>query len=396
MPLDRFFAELRDALADDPEGAQQPAALDNGHPPHGAATHEVPESLAGRLRVMQTGAGLIGQAPTFVKAIAQLPAIAQSEATVLISGETGTGKELAARAIHHSSARAPFPFVALNCGSFPESLMEDELFGHERGAFTDARDQRLGLIAQAERGTLFLDEVGTLTERAQVALLRVLQDKRFRALGSSREQQANVRFVAATNAPLGELVQNGSFRTDVYYRLSVFSIGLPPLRDRTDDILPLARHFLRTYTPPNKPALELSPAAADALLTWSWPGNVRELENAMIRAAHVCETSVVEAEDLGLAQSATNGKPLSNGHTFKALKKLAIERFEREYLSRLMSEQHGNVTRAALVSGKDRRDLGRLLKKHRIDPKGFSPRHAHSTDPGGESPPSRAGTHPAS
>src|SRR6266513_111169 len=308
---DRFFAELRDALADDPEGAQQPAALDNGHPPHGAATHEVPESLAGRLRVMQTGAGLIGQAPTFVKAIAQLPAIAQSEATVLISGETGTGKELAARAIHHSSARAPFPFVALNCGSFPESLMEDELFGHERGAFTDARDQRLGLIAQAERGTLFLDEVGTLTERARVALL------------------------------------------------------------------PLASHFLHTYAPPNKPALELSPAAADALLTWSWPGNVRELENAMIRAAHVCETSVVEAEDLGLAQSATNAKPLSNGHTFKALKKLAIERFEREYLSRLMSEQHGNVTRAALVSGKDRRDLGRLLKKHRIDPKGFSPRHAH-------------------
>jgi two-component system, NtrC family, response regulator GlrR len=376
MPLDRFLVDLLDAVVDQRDG-------------------EIPESLVSRLRVTQAGAKLIGQATNFVKAIAQLPAIAQSEATVLISGETGTGKELVARAIHSSSARAPSPFVALNCGSLPESLMEDELFGHERGAFTDARDQRLGLIAQAERGTLFLDEVGTLTERAQVALLRVLQDKRFRALGSSREQQANVRFVAATNAPLSELVQHGRFRADLYYRLSVFSIALPPLRDRADDILPLARHFLHEYAAANKPAMEISPAAAEALLTSSWPGNVRELENAMIRAAHVCERSVVEAEDLGLAPSATNAKPLSNGHTFKALKRLAIEKFEREYLSRLMSEQHGNVTRAAVVAGKDRRDLGRLLKKYRIDPTDFSCHNA-SSHPGGEAPPSRVGTPPAS
>ena len=377
MPLDRFLVV---------------AAANNGHSPHGPAMHEIPESLVRRLRVAQAGAKLIGQATNFVKAIAQLPAIAQSEATVLISGETGTGKELVARAIHSSSAGAASPFVALNCGSVPESLMEDELFGHERGAFTDARDQRLGLIAQAERGTLFLDEVGTLTERAQVALLRVLQDKRFRALGSSREQQANVRFVAATNAPLSELVQNGRFRADLYYRLSVFSIALPPLRDRADDILPLARHFLHEYAAANKPAMEISPAAAEALLTSSWPGNVRELENAMIRAVHVCETNVIEVDDLGLASSA---RPPSNGYTFKALKKLAVEKFEREYLSRLMSEQHGNVTRAVLVAGKDRRDLGRLLKKYRIDPTDFSCHNA-SSHPGGEAPPSRVGTPPAS
>jgi len=207
------------------------------------------ENLINRLRDKQTLAKLIGEAPVFLKAIAQLPSVARSEATVLITGETGTGKELVARAIHYLSARVAFPFVPLNCGSLPETLLEDELFGHERGAFTDARTPRRGLITQAERGTLFLDEVDTLAAKAQVALLRVLQDKMFRTLGSSREQEADVRIVAATNAPLDQLVRAGGFRVDLYYRLRVFSINLPPLRDRKKDILSLSRHFLEKHTP---------------------------------------------------------------------------------------------------------------------------------------------------
>src|SRR5262245_59542805 len=198
------------------------------------------ESLIHRLRDAQVFAKLVGQAPAFIKAIQWLPAIAKDEAAVLIDGETGTGKELVARAIHYLSERAPFPFVPVNCGALPDTLLEDELFGHERGAFTDAHMRRSGLIAQAEKGTLFLDEVDTLTLKAQVALLRVLQDKKFRLLGSRGEQEANVRVVAATNAPLDELVQNGGFRADLYYWLCVFSIKLPPMRNRKDDNILLA------------------------------------------------------------------------------------------------------------------------------------------------------------
>src|SRR5215472_4396066 len=202
------------------------------------------ETLIQHLRDSQALAKLVGEAPAFAKAIKQLPAVAKSGATALITGETGTGKELVARAIHYLSARTSQPFVAVNCGSLPDTLLEDELFGHERGAFTGAHVRRDGLIAQAEKGTLFLDEVDTLPAKAQIDLLRVLQDKRFRTIGSSVEHKADVRIVAATNAPLELLVQSGGFRADLYYRLSVFPIFLPVLRDRREDIPALAAHFL--------------------------------------------------------------------------------------------------------------------------------------------------------
>jgi two-component system, NtrC family, response regulator GlrR len=337
----------------------------------------VNERLIQQLRQAQGLRTLIGQAPVFRRAIAQIPAIARSDATVLICGETGTGKELVARAIHYLSPRAAYPFIAVNCGALPDTLLEDELFGHERGAFTDARLRQTGLIAQAEKGTLFLDEVGTLTARAQSALLRVVQDKTFRMLGSRREERVDVRFVAATNASLGKMVEAGTFRGDLYYRLRVFAISLPPLHDRREDVSLLAVHFLTRYAPADRPDLQFSPAASAALLTCDWPGNIRELEHAILRAAQVCRTNVIEVEDLGLPPPSPHATPSvslapSAVSSFKFLKRLSVETFERDYLSRLLATCHGNVTRAAHIAGKDRREFGRLLKKHHLDPKAFA------------------------
>src|SRR5262245_56453361 len=190
------------------------------------------ERIVRRLRGLQGLGRLVGDSRPFRDAVRVLPAIAQSDGAVLIAGETGTGKELVARAIHYLSDRAPHPFVAINCGALTDTLLQDELFGHERGAFTDARQRRVGLLEHAHGGTLFLDEVDTLSGRAQVVLLRVLQDKRFRPLGSSEERHVDVRFLAATNVPLLDLVERRQFRDDLYYRLSVFAVSLPPLRER--------------------------------------------------------------------------------------------------------------------------------------------------------------------
>ncbi len=319
---------------------------------------------------------LVGSAPIFLRAIDPIPAAAQSEAAVLISGETGTGKELVAHAIHYLSVRAALPFVAVNCGSFSDPLLEDALFGHERGAFTGAEKRKQGLVAAADKGTLFLDEVDALSAKAQVDLLRVVQDKKFRPLGSSVEQQVNVRIVAATNTRLDQLLASGGFRLDLYYRLCVFSIQLPALRERKEDILALASHFLRKHAPPEKGPLKLSRLARAALLAWEWPGNVRELESAIIRSIYLCRFGTVEPEDLrlpvdGTTAAGTTAEELSLLRPFQAMKREVIEAFEKNYLHRLMSQHAGNVTQAARAAGKERRELGKLLKKYRLDPKAF-------------------------
>jgi len=331
-------------------------------------------SLIRKLRQTEGLTPLIGEAPIFLSAIAQLSAAAPSDATVLISGETGTGKELVARAIHYLSPRVAFPFVAVNCGGLTDTLLGDELFGHEPGAFTDARGRRPGLLGQAQRGTVFLDEVEALTAQGQVMLLRVLEDKRFRPLGSTQEQHADVRFLAATNAALEPRVQAGTFRADLFYRLSVFSVHLPPLRNRKGDIVALAAHFLQKHAVAQQSPALLSEAARAALLTFDWPGNVRELENAIIRGIRVSQTGLIDVEDLGLPGTTASPSALvpSTPRPFAALKRIAVHAFEREYLVRLMNDQHGNVTRAAQAAGKDRRELGRLLKKHDLDPKSFA------------------------
>ena len=324
-----------------------------------------------RRRDLSLDAHIVGQAPAFVRAIEKLPAVARSGAPVFVFGESGTGKELVARAIHYLSDRAPFAFVAVNCGSFPDALLESEFFGHERGAFTNAYSQREGLIAQADGGTLFLDELDHLPIKAQVDLLRVLQDKRFRALGAVAERESNVRFVAASNSSIGPLIESGAFRADLFYRLCVFTIRLPALRGRREDILPLAAHFLKKHCPPSRTPPRLGPGAADALVSYHWPGNIRELENAIIRGIYLGQSDEIAIEDLGLGASAGRDVEADYACSFKAAKQQAVNAFERAYLHRLMAEHRGNITNAARAARKDRRDLGKLLKRHRVNPKQF-------------------------
>ena len=219
---------------------------------------------------------------------------------------------------------------------------------------------------------MFLDEIEALTGHGQVMLLRVLQDQTFRPLGSREERRVNVRFIAATNAELSPRIAHASFRADLYYRLCVFRIELPPLRERREDILPLAAHFLRKHGTAERARVDFSAAARRALLAFDWPGNVRELENAVIRALWTCRSDVIEAGDLALPGTGASDSPCPAGPaSYRALKRLALDAFEWEYLNRMMREHRGNVTRAARAAGKDRRELGKLLKKHRLDPKVF-------------------------
>jgi two-component system, NtrC family, response regulator GlrR len=329
---------------------------------------DVAEAVALQCFASEVAARFVGVTEAFRRIVAKLPGLARSPETVLITGETGTGKELVARALHHLGPRAAGPFVPVNCASLPESLLESELFGHEAGAFTGARARRRGLIAQAEGGTLLLDEIDALPSRAQAALLRLIQENTFRSLGGTREERVHVRFVAATNAPIRRLVDEGRFRADLYYRLCVLYVHLPALRERRDDIAALAAHFLEKHSPLGGPPRRLTPDACAALLAHDWPGNVRELQNAIIRAVQGTDGEVIGAADLGLPVPATRERDDDRARTgrFNELKRLAIETFEREYLTRLIDEHHGNVTRAARTAGKDRRELGRLLKKYQL------------------------------
>jgi DNA-binding NtrC family response regulator len=326
------------------------------------------ENANHRPRSSDALAKLVGNAPAFLDVVNQIPIVARSDAAVLISGETGTGKELVARAVHYTSARAGFPFVAVNCGSLVDTLLEDELFGHERGAFTGAVYRKAGVLAEANGGTLFLDEVDALSPKAQVDLLRVIQEKKFRVIGG-KDHEANVRIVAAANARFDEVLHDGTFRVDLYYRLCVFSFHLPPLRERRQDIVLLAKHFIEKHAPADKPGLTLSPGAAAGLLAWDWPGNVRELENAIIRGIHFSASGAIEFTDLRvpLVTAASADAP----GAFQTRKREVIERFERDYLIRLMWEHGGNVTLAAAAASKERREFGKLLKKYELDAKTF-------------------------
>jgi len=313
-------------------------------------------------------AGLVGNAPTFREAISRLPDIARSDLPVLITGETGTGKELVARAIHEMSDRVSHPFIPINCGRLPDALLEDEFFGYERWAFTGARTPRRGLIAEAENGTLLLDEIDSLTSRGQVALLRVLQDRNVRRVGANTKQRVDVRFVCATNASIAALVDRGQFRPDLYHRLAVFSVSLPPLRERGEDIPLLARHFLIKHGPSAEPACVLTSEAEAALLAHSWPGNVRELEFAVIRGITYSRRrgGPIEPFDLGLS-TATPARQLS----YKETKRLSVEYWEHGYLVDLMRRHAGNVSAAARGAGMARRVLQRMLGRHGIDPRIF-------------------------
>jgi DNA-binding NtrC family response regulator len=281
-------------------------------------------------------------------------------------GETGTGKELLARAIHYMSKRAAQAFVAVNCGALPDLLFENELFGHVKGAYTDAARDQPGLLNLASKGTLFLDEVDTLSASAQIKFLRVLQDHEYRPLGSPHTVVANIRVVAATNADLRQSVAQKSFREDLFHRLNVISLTIPPLRERRADIPMLAEHFLRKFTRQHgRTIVAIRPNAMLKLTRYDWPGNARELEGVMERAVILSTESVLEADDVDLP---ILGPELADrAATFQNAKREAIRAFESTYLSAMLAAHGGNVTRAARAAGKERRAFQRLLHKHALD-----------------------------
>lgn len=305
---------------------------------------------------------LVGESPRFLREIEKIPAIAESQAPVLLLGETGTGKELCAHAIHGLSPRRDGPFIPVDCAAMPEQLLENELFGHVHGAFTDAHIDQKGLAALAAGGTLFLDEIDSLTLTAQSKLLRFIETGNYRPLGSQRYEAADVRPIAATNRDLEECTRSGAFRRDLFFRLNVLPLELPPLRARREDITLLASHFLKcigvTYEK------KLTPSALNALRNYDWPGNVRELYNVVRRAVALSGASPILPVHLGLNGARTSS---CGDGAFQIARQQAIANFERQYVQELLRRHHGNVTRAAVEAKKDRRVFGRLIKKYQIN-----------------------------
>jgi len=325
---------------------------------------------------------IIGRSNAMLDLFKMIETIAKTNSTVLITGESGTGKDLVARAVHYNSLRREHPFVALNCGGLPETLLESELFGHMRGAFTGADSNKKGLVEVAERGTIFLDEIGEMNHAMQVKLLRVLQDRRFRRLGGTEEVQADIRVIAATNQDLQKMVSEGRFREDLYYRINVIQVHLPPLRDRREDVPLLAEHFLNKYAQGvDKPVRGISRETQELLAAYGWPGNVRELENVIERAVALEQTALVLPESLPMQvrtsagmstqsaqpssarQDAGRGLPdISEGFDLEALG----EDFYRHYIALALEKSGGVQSRAAEMLGMTFRSFRYYAKKFNL------------------------------
>jgi len=324
------------------------------------------EAVSERLAQKLALASLIGEDPSFLETVSKIPLVARVESPVLILGETGTGKELCARAIHHLSGRRRGPFIPVDCSALPDHLLENELFGHARGAFTDAHRDQGGLVAMADRGTLFLDEIDSLAPGSQGKLLRLLQERTYKPLGADRFARADIRIIAATNRDLDDLVRRKAFRSDLYFRLNVLTLTLPPLRERRHDIALLARRFVqRLAAEAGVEPKSLTPESLGVLSRASWPGNVRELANVIQRAIVFCQGPVIRPEHLGLPIEHQQKDEAAFG--FRAARARALEMFERGYVESLLRKHDGNVTQSAREAGQDRRTFGRLIKKYRID-----------------------------
>jgi DNA-binding NtrC family response regulator len=308
---------------------------------------------------------LIGRNAAFLAEVNKIPLVARCDANVLISGETGTGKEIFARSIHYLSRRAPKPFIAVSCGAIPADLFENELFGHERGAFTGAMTMSTGLIQEAEGGTLFLDDVDCIPLGAQTKVLRFIQEKEFRPLGAARAQHSDTRIIASTNTDLAEAVSQDAFRRDLFYRLNVLPITLPPLRDRVEDIPLLARHFLDKYGEElDREVKDISSRASRRLMSYDWPGNVRELEIVIQRAIVFSRQASIDVEDICLPER----EACTAAKSFKEAKFHAVTQFEKKYIQDLLSIHRGNISQSAKAAHKNRRAFWELIRKHKIDP----------------------------
>ena len=318
-------------------------------------------SLRQRLEDRYRFENIIAKSPKMQQVIEVIKVVARSNATVLITGDSGTGKELVARAIHSQSQRRDKPFVAISCAALPESLLESELFGHEKGSFTGAYAQKKGKFEFANRGTLFLDEIGEMSANIQVHLLRVLEEKVLTRVGGNEEIKVDVRIISATNKDLKKAVARGEFREDLYYRLNVVTIELPPLRERREDIPLLAEHFLNKFVLENqKEVAGFSPEAREFLLRYDWPGNVRELENAIERAVILAKNSLIEVADLpdqslSLARSALQGK--------------SLKEMEKNHILNVLSETGGNYSQAARILGITRMTLYNKAREYGLDVK---------------------------
>lgn len=319
---------------------------------------------------------VLGSSPPMLRVWRRVKRIARTIAPVIFLGESGTGKEVLARALHSWSPRVDKPFVTINCGSVPEGLWESELFGHRRGAFTGAMADQVGLIEAAQGGTFFLDEVGEIPLPSQAKLLRFLESSEYRRLGDTRTQRADVRIVSATNRNLAEMVKEGRFREDLYYRLNVMAVEVPPLRDRLADLPELASHLLdEAATQFGVHVQAISPIAMQKLLGYRWPGNIRELRNKLQQAVAAAQGPMLSADELAVPTPSPDGpKPAQSladelaDHDallpFATARQSLVDRFERTYLRKLLAQTGGNVTRAAAVAGIPRKALGRLIIRH--------------------------------
>jgi two-component system response regulator GlrR len=311
---------------------------------------------------------LVGDSETFLTEIEKVPLVAKCDASVLITGDTGTGKELCARAIHYLSPRASRSFLPVNCGAIPAELIENELFGHVSGAFTGAKTSQPGLIDEANGGTLFLDEIDCLPLMAQVKLLRFLQEKEYRPLGATKTAKADLRVIAATNANCEAAVREGRLRQDLYYRLNVIQLKLPMLRDRREDIPLLAHHFLNKYASEfNKQVMGFSPDAIRKLILYEWPGNIRELEHVIMRALVFSTRPIISAATIAISETESLPVPES----FQEAKNRMVEQFEKTYIKGLLLSNHCNISKSAKAAQKNRRAFWELIRKHHISVQGL-------------------------
>ncbi|MGA1794884.1 MAG: sigma-54 interaction domain-containing protein [bacterium] len=335
---------------------------------------EIPNGYEHAKKALKRGLGLkkiLGKSRAIHELHEKIDRISSCDVTTLISGESGTGKELVARAIHYLSSRAGKPFIPVNCGAIPEHLFENELFGHVKGAFTDASFPQIGLVKEAEGGTLFLDEIGTVSPYIQIKFLRLLQDKEYKILGDSKSHNADIRIIAATNTDLRCLVRKGTFREDLFYRLNIASIHIPPLDERKEDIPILIAYFVKKYSMEyKKPINEVSSEVLNALVSYSWPGNVRELENMIQQVVVMTDSPTLTLKNIQLP---TNEPPQDNSEfeSFNKAKTKVINAFEKSYIIQLLTENKGDMVTAAKRSGKSRTGLWNLLKKHKLSPKQF-------------------------
>lgn len=328
-------------------------------------------ALRERLQTRYSFRNILSKNPRMHSVFDLVNNVADSTTTILIEGETGTGKEQVARAIHQASHQREGPFVAVNCAALPETLLESELFGHEKGAFTGATGQRRGRFEIADGGTLLLDEVGDVPAPMQAKLLRVLQERAFERLGGSESIQVDVRVIAATNRSLQRLVKEGKFREDLYYRLNVVKIDLPPLRERPEDIPLLAHHFTEKFSRPGEPPKQISPEAMQVLLNHQWPGNVRELENAMERACVTSRTDRIEMDNLPqdvlAPPKAKSPFRIDLDKPLTTLVKEIISQVEHQYIRKALKKTHGHVGRCARICGLSRRSITSKIAEYQLD-----------------------------